>query len=84
MKQNYNFGVLQNGALVFAPKPITADGARVWTNREDLHRLALFLPITRTECPFREGFYYTESWAEEGEPAFLVQHWAEHAEEAAL
>jgi hypothetical protein len=74
-----NFGKLENGRAIFAPKPIIVDGEKIWTNREDLHRLAGYFPVVRTDMPFREGFYYTEDWQIEGEVPNLVEHWVEHA-----
>ena len=35
-----------------------------------------YKPIIRTEAPVKEGYYYTEKWADTG--AAIAQEWEEH------
>ena len=51
-------------------------GAHLSTNDDAAIRQLGYKPITRTVMPTREGYYYTETWAET--ETEIVQGWEEH------
>lgn len=76
MKQNKNFGrVDDNGGIQYAPFPLPVNG-NVWTNDIELHKSFGYYPVIKTEKPKKEGHYYTIYW--ELEDNTIIQKWKEH------
>ena len=82
------YGKLINGHPQYLRLPIqlTADitingvihpaGSWLSTDNEAAILELGYKPIIRTEAPVKEGFYYTEKWAET--ETAIVQEWEEH------
>ena len=51
-------------------------GAHLSTNDDAAIKELGYKPVTRTVMPTREGYYYTETWAET--ETEIVQEWKEH------
>ena len=51
-------------------------GAHLSTNDDAAIKELGYKPVTRTVMPTREGYYYTETWAET--ETEIVQGWEEH------
>ena len=51
-------------------------GAHLSTNDDAAIKELVYKPVTKTEMPTREGYYYTETWAET--ETEIVQGWEEH------
>ena len=51
-------------------------GAHLSTNYDAAIKELGYKPVTKTEIPAREGYYYTEKWAET--ETEIVQEWEEH------
>ena len=51
-------------------------GAHLSTNDDAAIKELGYKPVTRSPMPSKEGFYYTESWEDNGEA--IVQSWTEH------
>ena len=51
-------------------------GAHLSTNDDAAIKELGYKPVTRTTMPTREGYYYTETWAET--EMAIVQEWEEH------
>jgi len=68
-------------------EPITINGvthsagAYLSTNDDTAIQQLGYKPVLRTTQPSREGYYYTEKWADSG--AEIVQQWEEHEAQAA-
>lgn len=83
-----NYGKLINGYPQYLRLPIqlTADitingvvhpaGSWLSTDNEAAILELGYKPITRSESPVKEGFYYTEKWVET--ETAIVQEWEEH------
>lgn len=68
------YGRLENGALILAPRIITAHGKVYYNPTEELYQEMGFLPIIQTPYP-TDGNCYTEVWQEQdGE---IVRVWIE-------
>lgn len=74
--QNRNYGKLVDGNLQIAQNPLVVDGQRVWTNDPAVFQAQGYSPITYTDRPEREGYYYTDSY--ELQNGAIVQVWTEH------
>ena len=85
---NTNYGKLINTypQYLHFPVQLTADiningvvhpaGAWLSTDNEAAILELGYKPIIRTEAPVKEGYYYTEKWADTG--AAIAQEWEEH------
>ena len=51
-------------------------GAHLSTNDDAAIKELGYKPVTKTEMPIREGYYYTAKWTDTG--AAIVQEWEEH------
>ena len=56
-------------------------GAHLSTNDDAAIKELGYKPVTKTELPIREGYYYTESWTETD--TAIVQEWEEHEQPTA-
>ena len=84
---NINYAKLIDGYPAYAPNPIVltepieiihlAGATLSLSGAAESHYAQLgYKPITKTEMPIREGYYYTESWTETD--TAIVQEWEEH------
>ncbi len=67
---------------IYITEDITIDGvvmpANSWlsTDKPEVLMELGYKPVTRTEMPVTEGYYYTETWTDTGEE--IVQGWEAH------
>ena len=87
---NINYAKLIDGYPAYAPNPIVltepieidgiihpAGATLSLSGAAESHYAQLgYKPITKTEMPIREGYYYTESWTETD--TAIVQEWEEN------
>ena len=85
---NTNYAKLVGGYLEYLRLPVELEssliingvthpaGAHLSTNDDTAIKELGYKPVTRTVMPTREGYYYTETWAET--ETEIVQGWEEH------
>ena len=85
---NTNYAKLAGGYLEYLRLPVELQspliingvthpaGAHLSTNDDAAIKELGYKPVTRTVMPTREGYYYTETWAET--ETEIVQKWEEH------
>ena len=85
---NKNYAKLVGGYLEYLRLPVELQspliingvthpaGAHLSTNDDAAIKELGYKPVTRTVMPTREGYYYTEKWAET--ETEIVQGWEEH------
>ena len=85
---NTNYAKLVGGYLEYLRLPVELQspliingvthpaGAHLSTNDDAAIKELGYKPVTRTTMPTREGYYYTEIWAET--EMEIVQEWEEH------
>lgn len=76
MKQNKNFGKINdNGSIQYAPLPLLING-NTWTNDVKLHESFGYYPVIKTRKPEREGYYYTSYYVFENNTC--IEKWKEN------
>ena len=77
MKINYNYGLLKENSLVYAPNIIFDGNVQIINATAEKYAENGYLPIERTEQPESvDGFYFTPIYTEtDGK---IVQEWEQH------
>lgn len=74
MRYNYNYGKLENGALVYAPNKLIIGTEQVFNAPAETYKVQGWLPIVKTDMPeAEEGFYYEPYYTEAD--GRIVQQW---------
>lgn len=71
-----NYGKFTDGKLETAGSYLKADGREYFNPPDELKIKLGYLPMTDTEMPVKDGFYFTSEWQEKD--GQIVQVWAEH------
>ena len=77
---NRKFGKIVDGKLQYAANPIRTDGEMIANPTDEMYAEYGYKPITYTDTPVREGYYYTPFYTEREDD--ILQEWEEHEEEA--
>lgn len=73
---NIKFGKFTDGKFSYAPNPIRVKTEMICNPTYEMYAEHGYKPITYTNIPVKEGFYYTPFYTEREKD--ILQEWEEH------